>query len=120
MHWSCAASCQVPNSFEELLDFLLFRVSLVVAQANKDFTSGSILLMGTGGGMALVWALRNGRCCCFFLFLEEITELAARGSQVQTWDKGASCPYAQLEDPEQLSARKYTTSDVYRCLVLLL
>jgi len=48
-----AASCQIPNSFEEPLDFLFVEVSLVLAQADKGFSSGSILLTGTEGGMAL-------------------------------------------------------------------
>lgn len=45
---SHTTSCEVPNSFEELLDFLLCKVSLVIAQANNDCTCGSILLTGTG------------------------------------------------------------------------
>lgn len=42
----------VPNSFEELLDSLLCKAPLVIAQTNNDCTSGSIPLTGTGGGTA--------------------------------------------------------------------
>lgn len=125
----CAASCQIPNSFEEPWDFL--RVSLVLAQADKGFVSGSIPLTGTEGGMALRVGAEESPLLLLLVIFSRDHRMSHQRIKAQT--QHGVPPAPQLEkgssrartdgygrDPEQLSSHKHVASGVCCCFLLLL